>query len=87
MDERENFEVIAPRCWGMAQRVGMRIAAMAPEQREDAFAVAERALWATAKEIGMAADKIEGFIKIQMEAIRGMVTNIYVGGSPKGGHA
>jgi hypothetical protein len=86
-DVPENVEAIARQSWGMAQRVGMKIAAMPLDQREAAFVTAERSLHDTALEMGMAGERMDGFIKIQMEAIRGMVQNIDVGGSPQGGNA
>jgi len=86
-DEPNNIDEIAKPLWGMAQRVGMRIAEMPLEKRAHAFAIAERALREAAQASGMAGAQAEGLIKLQMEAIRGMVTNIDVGGSPKGGNA
>jgi hypothetical protein len=83
----EDVEKTAQQLWGSAQRIGMRIAEMPREKREETFALAERALWDAAKKMGMPEDKIEGLVKIQMEAIRGMVMNLDVSGSPKGGRA
>jgi hypothetical protein len=86
-DAPKNIEEIARHCWGAAQRIGMQIAEMTREKREEGFAIAERALWDAAKQMGMPADKIEGLIKIQMQAIRGMVSSLDVSGSPQGGNA
>ena len=80
-------EEIAKKAWGAAQRLGMQIAAMPSHERQAGFAICEKSLRETAREMGIAEQQIEGFISIQMEAIRGMVQNIDAGGSPKGGHA
>jgi hypothetical protein len=37
--------------------------------------------------MGVSEVRIAGLIKLQMEAVRGMVTNIDLGGSPQGGRA
>jgi hypothetical protein len=80
-------EEIAKKALGAAQRLGMQIAAMPLHERQAGYAICEKSLRETAREMGIAGQQIEGFIRIQMEAIRGMVQNIDVGGSPKGGHA
>jgi hypothetical protein len=80
-------EEIAKKALGAAQRLGMQIAAMPLHERQADYAICEKSLHETAREMGIAGQQIEGFIRIQMEAIRGMVQNIDVGGSPKGGHA
>jgi hypothetical protein len=43
----------------------------------------------TAEEMGvkLTPQQLEGLVDLQMQAIRGMVTNIDVGGRPKGGNA
>jgi hypothetical protein len=86
-DVPKHVEEIAQKAWGAAQRLGMQIAAMPLHEREAGYAVCEESLCETARDMGIAGDKMEGFIKIQMEAIRGMVQNIDVGGSPQGGKA
>ena len=83
----ENAETIARQAWGMAQRVGMHIAGMPLEKREAALATAENSLRETAKEMGIVGDQIDGFIELQMKAIRQVITEIDVGGSPQGGRA
>jgi hypothetical protein len=80
-------EEIAQKAWGAAQRLGMQIAAMPLHEREAGFGICERSLRETARDMGIAGEQMGGFIKIQMEAIRGMVQNIDVGGSPQGGKA
>jgi hypothetical protein len=60
---------------------------MPPHEREAGFAICESALRETAHKMGIAGEKMDGFIKIQMDAIRGMVQNIDVGGNPQGGNA
>ena len=86
-DVPKSVEEIARQSWGMAQRVGIQIAAKSQEQRAEAFAIAERSLRETATEMGISSEKMDAFIKLQMEAIRAWVMNIDVGGSPKGGTA
>jgi len=86
-DVPEHLEEIARKGWGAAQRLGMQIAAMPLDKREAGFGVCERVFRETARGMGIDAEKMEGFIKLQMEAIRGMVKNIDVGGSPEWGHA
>ena len=83
----KDVEVIAQTAWGAAQRLGMQIAAMPLNQREAGFKICENTLRETAREMGVAGEQMDGFIKIPMEAIRGMVQNIDVGGSPQGGNA
>jgi hypothetical protein len=86
-DKPENAETIARQGWGMAQRVGMRIAGMPLEEREAALAIAENSLREAAKEMGIAGDQMNGFIELQMKAIRQIITDIDVSGSPQGGSA
>jgi hypothetical protein len=80
-------EAIARQSWGMAQRVGMQIAGLPQEEREPALAKAEISLRNTAVEMGIAGAQMDGWIDIQMRAIRGMVQQIEAGGQPQGGHA
>ena len=63
-DVPKDVEAIARQSWGMAQRVGMQIAAKPQEQRAEAFAIAERSLREAAKEMGIAGERMDGFIKI-----------------------
>jgi hypothetical protein len=86
-DDQKQVEEIAKKAWGAAQRLGMQIAAMPLSQREAGFAICEDTLRETADKMGIAGPQMEGFIKIQMDAIRRMVQNIDVGGSPQGGKA
>jgi hypothetical protein len=80
-------EEIAQKAWGAAQRLGMKIAAMPLHEREAGYAICEKSLRETARKMGIAGEQMEGFIKIQLEAIRGMVQKIDVGGNPQGGKA
>lgn len=86
-DVPKNLEEVASKLWGMTQRVGMQIAAKPQEQRTKAFTVAERSLRDMAKQMGIADGQMDGFIELQMKAIRQMVTQIDVGGTPEGGNA
>ena len=86
-DVPEDVEALARHAWGAAQRIGMQIAELPLDRREAAFATAERAFQQAARELGHAGERVDEFIKIQMDAIREIVTNIDVGGSPQGGRA
>ena len=86
-DIPKNAETIARQAWGMAQRVGMHIAGMSPEKRQAALAIAENSLRETAKEMGRTGDQTDEFIELQMKAIRQIISEIDVGGSPQGGTA
>jgi hypothetical protein len=66
----EHVEAIARQSWGMAQRVGMQIAGLPQEEREPALAKAEISLRNTAVEMGIAGAQMDGWIDIQMRAIR-----------------
>jgi hypothetical protein len=77
-------EDLEPRqMWGTMQRVAMRIASIPPEQRESAFAIAERSVRQIATEMKIADG--DNFVNRLMGAIRKFVTEIDVGGSPQGG--
>ena len=80
-------EAIARQAWAMAQRVAMEIAGKPSEQRQAAFAIAERSLPESAKDLGVAGDQVEAFIKVQTKAIREIVRDIDFGGRPEGGNA
>jgi hypothetical protein len=71
----------------MARRAAMRIAEMPLENREAAFASAKNSLHEAFKEKGLAGDQLDGFVELQMQAIRKHVTDINIGGSSKGGRA
>lgn len=86
-DVPKEVEAIASQSWEMAQRVAMRITSLPVEERKAALEVAEQSLHETAKEMKLPADKIDGFIQIQMQAIGHFVSEIEVGGSPQGGNA
>lgn len=87
MVDKDEVERIAKHAWGAAQRIGMQIAALPLEKRAEAFAKCEDALRDSAEKMGIAGPQMEGFVKLQMEAVRGMVQNIDVGGSPNGAKA
>ena len=84
---KEEIEKVAQHAWGAAQRLGMQIAEKPRAQREQAFAIVEQCLRDTARTMNMSGEEVEGLMKFQMEAVRGMVMNIDGGGSPQGGHA
>ena len=86
VDVPENIKAIADQALGMAQRVALRIAGMPLDKRESAFAIAERSLRESAKEMGVTGDQIESFIELQMKAIWQITTDIDVSGRPRGGN-
>jgi hypothetical protein len=86
-DLPEKTEEIARKTWGMAQRAGMQIAALPKEQREPALVKAEQSLTKTYQEFGATGPQLEGFVKLQMQAIRHFVTEIEASGTPQGGNA
>jgi len=81
------FEKLARHAWEAAQRIGMHIAEIPPDQREEAFKRVEKHYQDVARELGIAREQIDEFVKNQMDVIRGIVQNIDVRGSPKGGRA
>jgi hypothetical protein len=81
------IEAIARKLWDMQQRAAVQIAEKPPELREAAFAVVERVIRDLAKEMRIVDDKVDGFVEEHMKLIRQFVTEIDVGGSPKGGRA
>jgi hypothetical protein len=80
-------EAVAKQLWDAAQRIGIRIAELQLNQRDEAFATCDKAFQEAARDMGVSEVRIGGLIKLQMEAVRGMVTNIDLGGSPQGGRA
>jgi len=72
--------------WGMAQRVGMYIEGLPLDKRDAALAVAENSLREAGKEI-ISGEQMDAFIELQMKAIRQIVSDIDVSGSPQGGRA
>jgi hypothetical protein len=86
-DVPKGVQAAARQLWDMLQRVAMRIAGEPPEQRDVAFAIAERSLRQMAKEMRIPDANIDDFVIRQMELLRQFVTEIDVGGSPRGGRA
>jgi hypothetical protein len=86
-DVPEDIDPIARLMWEMMQRVAMQIAGMALDQRESAFDVTECSVRQMASEMKIADGEIDDFVDHVMGAIRQFVTEIDVGGSPKGGRA
>jgi hypothetical protein len=78
----EDTDAIAYQCWGMAERVGMQIAELPVEVREIAFAGTERCLREVGSERGVAIQQLDFFVNLQMRAIRQIVADIDVSGSP-----
>jgi hypothetical protein len=83
----EDIDAIAYQCWAMAERVGMQIAELPIKLRESAFTGAERCLRAAGSERGVAGQQLDRIVNLQMRAIRQIVTDIDVRGSPLGGNA
>jgi hypothetical protein len=71
----------------MAQRVGMQIAELPIKIRDVAFAGTERCLRAAGAERGVAGQQLDRIVDRQMRAIRQIVTDIDLSGSPQGGRA
>jgi hypothetical protein len=71
----------------MAQRVGMQIAELPIKIRDVAFAGTERCLRAAGAERGVAGQQLDRIVDRQMRAIRQVVTDIDLSGSPQGGRA
>ena len=86
-DATEDIDAFAKQTRDMAQRLGMQIAGVRLERREEAFAIAERVFRESAIGIGVAADRADAFTELQMKAIRQTVIEIDVGGYPQGGNA
>jgi hypothetical protein len=82
-----DFDATSRQCWKMAQRVGIQIAELPSKTREVAFAGTERCLRAAASELGVAGQQLDSIVDIQMRAIRQIVTDIDIIGSPQGGKA
>jgi hypothetical protein len=80
----EDFDTITRQCWAMAQRVGMQIAELPFKVRDVAFAGAEHCLRAAGSERGVAGQQLDRIVDLQMRAIRQIVTDIDVSGSPQG---
>lgn len=78
----EGTDAIAYQCWAMAERVGMQIAELPVEVREIAFAGTERCLREVGSERGVAIQQLDFIVNLQMRAIRQIVADIDVSGSP-----
>ena len=79
----EDFDAITRHCWAMAQRVGMQIAELPIKVREVAFAGAEICLREAGSELGVAGQQLDSLVDLQMRAIRQIVTDLDVSGSPQ----
>lgn len=80
-------EPIARQLWDMTQRIAVQVAEKPIVLREAAFAIAARAFADMARDMNVQEDKRDGVVKLQMELLRQLVTEIDVGGSPQGGNA
>jgi hypothetical protein len=83
----DDIDAISHQCWAMAERVGMQIAELPNDVRETAFAGAERCFREAGSDQGVAGLQLDRIVNLQMKAIRQVVTDIDVSGSPKGGTA
>jgi hypothetical protein len=79
----EDFDAVARHCWAMAERIGAQIAELPAKVREVALAAAETCLRATGSELGVAGQQLETLVDLQMRAIRQIVTDLDVSGSPR----
>lgn len=86
-DAQQIAEDLAKQGWDMAQRVGMRIAALPLEKRETAFLTAEPALRELAQNLGVKPPGVDKFVALHIQVMRDIVLKIDVGGSPQGGKA
>ncbi len=77
----------AQKAWHMAQRVARQIAQMPLERRERAFIIAEQSLRHAARKSGVGSKFAHAFVRIQMNSIRHIVTDLDVSGNPQGGRA
>jgi len=71
----------------MAQRVGAKIAELPPEKRQVALAIVEKSLRETVKKTNLTGPQADGFVELQMKAIRHFITEIDVSGNPRSGGA
>ena len=71
----ENIDATA-QCWAMAERIGLKIAALPTVAREAAFDGAERCLRAAGSERGVAGEQLDRIIDRQMWAIRQIVADV-----------
>jgi hypothetical protein len=81
----DDIDAISNQCWAMAERVGMQIAELPNDVRETALASAEHCLREAGSELGVASQQLDWIVSLQMKAIRQVVTDIDVSGSPQGG--
>jgi hypothetical protein len=79
----EDFDLVARHCWTMAQRVGAQIAELHVKVREVALAGTETCLRAAGSELGVAGPQLESLVDLQMRAIRQIVADLDVSGSPQ----
>jgi hypothetical protein len=86
-DVPEGVEAVGRQLWNMGQRMAVQIAEKPLELRDEAFAIAKRAVRKLASDIRIPDERVDAFVEHQMRAIRQFVTEIDVGGSPKGGRA
>jgi hypothetical protein len=83
----EDIDAATRQCWAMAQRVGMKIAELPLKVREVAFAGTENCLRAAGGDLGVVGEQLDRIVDLQMRAIRQIVTDVDVSGSPMGGWA
>jgi hypothetical protein len=76
---KEEIEKLAQQALGAAHCLGMEIASMPRKEREAAFKECERVLREALQGSKTPPERIDGFVELQLGAIRWMVTNIKVG--------
>jgi hypothetical protein len=79
----DEFDATTRHCWAMAQRVGTQIAELPAKVRGVALAAAETCLRAAGSELGVAGKQLDSLVDLQMRAIRQIVTDLDVIGSPR----
>jgi hypothetical protein len=83
----DEVEAIAKQAWDSGHRIAMQVASLPLEQREAALQHAEKVLAETADQFSATPAQRDGWVKIQMELIRGVVKKLEASGSPQGGRA
>ena len=83
----EEVEAIAKQAWDSGHRIAMQIAGLPADEREAALQHAQKVLGETADQFGATPAQRDGWVKIQMELIRGVVKKLEASGSPQGGRA
>jgi hypothetical protein len=72
----EDAYAMARHCWEMAERVGTKVAELAIETREVAFAGIESCLREAGSERGVGGQQLDAIVYLQVGAIRQVVADI-----------